>query len=122
MDQIVYQTYDDGSTLTFNPNTGYTSATNATDNVNAAVSGWSPGSVTPGATTWEQVLQMGITRTIDAVTRPAQLTNTQPVLLPGQAVRYNAGLAPSNLQINTSALWLGALAVVAFLAFGRGHA
>lgn len=73
------QYFDDGSTLTIDDATGAVSSTDAPDyNLPSAV--WSPGSVNPAASTWDQVLQYGVSRIIDAKVRPVRPENTAPLL------------------------------------------
>jgi len=111
---------DDGSTLTFDPMTGYSYATPATDegqNINAAVSGWSPQTFNPAASTYDDVLKLGIARTLDAITRPLELQNGQPVYQRPAFVRYNTGTAPSGAGAGAgAAVMLGLVAVLAWWA------
>lgn len=67
------------------PGTGY--ATVAPSSVPQNVSaGFDPSAVTPGASSWTDVLQYGITRLIDAKTTPPPPANTTPQMTPSQAL------------------------------------
>jgi hypothetical protein len=107
--------YDDGSTLYVDDTGEPVYSTPSTDtSYNKAVAGFSPSTVNPNASSWDEVLKYGISRTIDAVTRPVQLQNTYPLLRPTQTQRYAAvDPATGALSISPGFLILVGLVVVA---------
>ena len=88
------QIFDDGSTLTYDDVTGFTSATDS-PYINNSSAVWSPAAVNPNATTWGDVLAQGFTRIIDAKVRPIRPENTTPILASNrgyyQALQGGAG-------------------------------
>lgn len=75
------QVFDDGSTLSWSDDYGTVSSTPSTDNpINRNASNWNPGSVTAGASSWDDVLKYGMSRVIDAKVRGIELQNAAPVL------------------------------------------
>ena len=91
------------------------------DDYNIPVDGWDPSTVNPNASTWDDVLRLGVSRTVDAITRPVQLTDTRPTLSqPATSTRFNTG-APAAQSIAGVPLTLivGAaiIAAIAYFAF-----
>lgn len=108
------QTYDDGSTLTWNDDTGFIASTNATDSlINQQSANWSPSGANPAAGSWEDVLKYGLSRYVDAKTRPLTVSNTVPVQTTGL---FSANPAmPGVLGVNMGAIVIGLVIVGAFL-------
>lgn len=74
------QIFDDGSTLSWSDDYGYVSSTPATDvPINRNASNWSPGAVSAGAGSWDDVLKYGFSRVVDAKVRGIELNNAAPV-------------------------------------------
>jgi hypothetical protein len=114
------QVFDDGSTLTYDEVSGYYYSTpGASDGINAALSGFNPQTANPSAATWDQVLQRGFARTIDAITRPLELQNAQPVLQQPAFVRWNTGTGAQGVGLSQQGLLLLALAAVAVYALAK---
>lgn len=108
------QIFDDGSTLTWNTDTGFTYATQSTDPlVNQQSANWAPQGVNPAAGSWSDVLKFGLSRVIDAKTRPLAVSNTMPVQTTG-AFATNAAM-PGYLGVNMGAIIIGLVIVGAFL-------
>lgn len=86
------QIFDDGSTLTWDDQYTTVQATPATDGavLNRASAYYSPETVNPNASTWEDVLKLGLSRTIDAKVRPVRPENTVPVLSRTQLAQQQA--------------------------------
>ncbi len=114
------QVYDDGSTLTWDDDTGFRTASQATDyQVNRASAAWTPQSVNPAASSWDQVLQFGLARLIDAKTRPVQPENTVPVRLADGTLLYQSAKTYVGPQVW---VWVALAALVGFVAFGKKSA
>jgi len=110
---------DDGSTLTFDPVSGFATATPSNDQgINASVAGFQPQLFNPAAQNFQDVLLNGISRSIDAVTRPLELQNAQPVLQRSAYVRYNTGAGPVT-AVSQQGLFLFAAAAVAIYLLAR---
>jgi hypothetical protein len=115
------QSFDDGSTLTWDANTGFTSATAATDfGINVQGANWNPSGANPAAGSWDDVLKFGLSRFIDAKTRPLSPQNTAPVLQrTGTLGGVSTGTAAG---IPMAWVWLGIAVLVGMAAFGRNAA
>lgn len=79
------QIFDDGSTLTWDENSGFVAATNATDPIVNRSYSFSPGGVSAGATSWDDVLRNGLSRLVDAKVRSLAPANTVPIIQPSGA-------------------------------------
>lgn len=114
------QTFDDGSTLSWSDDYGTVSATDALYPLNRNASGWTPSAVTPGASSWDDVLKFGLSRVVDAKVRGIELQNAAPFLqaTPVQQVNpLRAGLF-GNGQGNTG-LWLLLIGAAVFVALSK---
>ena len=81
---------------------------------------WNASGANPAATGWDQVLQFGLSRFIDAKTRPLVPQNTVPVQTrPGLLGGTSTGAAGSVGGISMQWVWLGIGVLVLLAAFGR---
>lgn len=116
------QTFDDGSSLSWSDDYGTVTSTDATDfPINRNASAWTPSAVTPGASSWDDVLKFGFSRVIDAKVRGLELQNAAPFLQATNAQQVNplrAGLFGTG-QGNTG-LWLLLIGAAVFVALSGG--
>ena len=106
--------------VTWDPANGYVSALPESATVNLQNANWNPSAVNPAASSWEQVLQGGLTRLIDAKTRPLIPQNTQPVQTTSSAGGVSAaGLSLPSLTSKNALVWIGIAALVLLVAVSR---
>lgn len=106
------QIFDDGSTLTTDDNGNPIQYTES----NQTQPGFTPASVNPGASTWDQVLQNGFSRLIDAKVRAVTPTNTIPVMQ-GTGTVNLGNVGAINLRALLPVVLLAGVAFVAYKAF-----
>ena len=104
--------------MVWDSNTGYVASAVTPDYaINAGGANWNPSGANPAAGSWDDVLKFGLSRFIDAKTRPLTPQNTAPVLqrsgiLGGTSTGTAAG-------IPMSWVWIGIAVLVGMAALSR---
>lgn len=110
---------EDSPLLVWDSNTGYVASSVTPDYaINAGGANWNPSGANPAAGSWDDVLKFGLSRFIDAKTRPLTPQNTAPVLqrsgtLGGMSTGTTAGGIPM------AWVWIGIAVLVGMAALSR---
>ena len=105
--------------VTWDPANGYVDASALPGNANVQNANWNASGANPAASGWDQVLQFGLSRYIDAKTRPLVPQNTVPVQTRTGILGGTTTAAGVSGGISMQWIWLGIGVLVLLAAFGR---